>query len=126
MNLRRLPDAELEVMKALWASGPDTARSDLEGALAHFSWAANTINTYLVRLADKGFVSVRRDRRTNLYTPLVSREEYQAFDSRAVVSRLYGTPRNFLAALAREGLDRRDLDELRSLLDELDGGPDHD
>ena len=126
MKLKRLPDAELEVMKALWASGPDTSRSDLEGALAPFSWAANTINTYLVRLAEKGYVSVRRERRTNLYAPLVSREEYQAFDSRAVVSRLYGTPRNFLAALAREGLDRRDLDELRSLLDELDGGPDHD
>ena len=126
MKLKRLPDAELEVMKALWESGPDTSRSDLEGALAPFSWAANPINTYLVRLADKGFVSVRRERRTNLYTPLVTREEYQAFDSRAVVSRLYGTPRNFLAALAREGLDRRDLDELRSLLDELDGGAEHD
>lgn len=126
MKLKRLPDAELEVMKALWESGPDTSRSELEGALAPFSWATNTINTYLVRLADKGFVSVRRERRTNLYTPRVSREEYQAFDSQAVVSRLYGTPRNFLAALAREGLDRRDLDELRSLLDELDGGADHD
>lgn len=126
MKLKRLPDAELEVMKALWESGPDTSRSELEVALAPFSWAVNTINTYLVRLADKGFVSVRRERRTNLYTPLVSREAYQAFDSQAVVSRLYGTPRNFLAALAREGLDRRDLDELRSLLDELDGGTDHD
>ena len=126
MKLKRLPDAELEVMKALWESGPDTSRSDLEGALARFSWAANTINTYLVRLADKGFVSIRRERRTNLYTPLVSREEYQAFDSRAVVSRLYGSPRNFLAALAREGLERRDLDELRALLDELDGGSEHD
>lgn len=126
MKLKRLPDAELEVMKALWESGADTSRSDLEGALVPFSWATNTINTYLVRLADKGFVSVRRERRTNLYTPIVSREEYQAFDSQAVVSRLYGSPRNFLAALAREGLDRRDLDELRSLLDELDGGAEHD
>ena len=126
MKLKRLPDAELEVMKALWESGPDTSRSELEGALVSFSWATNTINTYLVRLAEKGFVSVRQERRTNLYTPLVSREEYQAFDSQAVVSRLYGTPRNFLAALARDGLDRRDLDELRSLLDELGGGPEHD
>ena len=126
MKLKRLPDAELEVMKALWESGPDTPRSEMEGALAPFSWATNTINTYLVRLADKGFVSVRQERRTNLYTPLVSREDYQAFDSQAVVSRLYGSPRNFLAALARDGLDRRDLDELRSLLDELDGGAEHD
>lgn len=124
--MKRLPDTELEVMKALWASGPDTPRTVLEQALSSFGWASNTVNTYLTRLADKGFVSVRHDRRGNLYTPLVSREEYQAFDSRAVLSRLYGTPRNFVAALAREGLERQDLDELRALLDELDGGRGHD
>lgn len=124
--MKRLPDTELEVMKALWASGPDTPRTALEQTLSAFGWASNTINTYLTRLADKGFVSVRRDRKGNLYTPLVSREEYQAFDSRAVLSRLYGTPRNFVAALAREGLERQDLEELRTLLDELSGGHSHE
>ena len=123
--MKRLPDTELEVMKALWASGPGTPRTVLEGDLAPFGWAANTINTYLTRLADKGFVRVQRDRRGNLYTPLVSLEEYQAFDSRAVLSRLYGSPRNFVAALARDGLERRDLDELRELLDQLSGRRDH-
>lgn len=123
--MKRLPDTELEVMKALWASGPDTPRAALEEALAPFGWAANTINTYLTRLADKGFVRVRRDRKGNRYTPLVGLEEYQAFDSRAVLSRLYGTPRNFVAALARDGLERRDLDELRELLDQLSGGREH-
>lgn len=124
--MKRLPDTELEVMKALWASGPDTPRTALEQTLSAFGWASNTINTYLTRLVDKGFVSVRRDRKGNLYTPLVSREEYQAFDSRVVLSRLYGTPRNFVAALAREGLERQDLEELRTLLDELSGGHSHE
>ena len=46
-----------------------------------------------------------------------------AFDSRSVLSRLYGSsPRNFVAALAKGGLDRKDVEELRSLLDELSGG----
>lgn len=124
--MKRLPDTELEVMKALWDSGPDTPRAALEQALSAFGWASNTVNTYLTRLADKGFVSVRRDRKGNLYTPLVSREEYQSFDSRAVLSRLYGTPRNFVAALAREGLERQDLEDLRALLDELSGGHSHE
>lgn len=123
--MKRLPDTELEVMKALWAAGPDTPRAALEENLSAFGWASNTINTYLTRLVDKGYVSVRREGKSNLYTPLVSREEYQAFDSRAVLSRLYGTPRNFVAALAREGLDRKDLEDLRDLLDELSGGADH-
>ncbi|OUQ79213.1 BlaI/MecI/CopY family transcriptional regulator [Flavonifractor sp. An100] len=121
--MKRLPDTELEVMKALWSSGPDTPRSALEEALSPFGWAPNTINTYLTRLVDKGFVSVQRDRKGNRYSPLVEREEYLAFDSHSVLSRLYGSsPRNFVAALARGGLAKRDVEELRSLLDELSGG----
>ena len=121
--MKRLPDTELEVMKALWASGPDTPRAALDHALADFQWSPNTINTYLNRLADKGFVSVRREGKSNRYTPLVSREDYLAFDSRMVLSRLYGSsPRNFVAALAKGGLEQKDLEDLRDLLDELSGG----
>ena len=120
--MKRLPDTELEVMKALWATGPDTPRATLEDRLSPFGWAANTINTYLSRLAEKGFVAVRRAGKSNLYTPLVTREEYLSFDSRAVLDRLYGSPRNFVAALAREGMRRGELEELQALLDQLNGG----
>ena len=120
--MRRLPDTELEGMKALWASGPDTPRAALEAALAPRRWASNTINTYLTRLADKGFVAVERAGRGNRYTALVSREDYLAYDSQAVLSRLYGSsPRNFVAALARGGLKREDVAQLRELLDQLEG-----
>ena len=120
--MKRLPDTELEVMKALWATGPDTPRADLEDKLAPFGWAANTINTYLSRLADKGFVAVHRVGKGNRYTPLVGQEEYQSFDSRAVLDRLYGSPRNFVAALAREGMRQDELEELQALLDQLNRG----
>ena len=91
--MKRLPDTELEVMKALWDSGPDTPRAALERG------------------------------RSNRYTPLVSREDYLSFDSRSVLSRLYGSsPRNFVAALARDGLAPGEVDELRALLDELERG----
>ena len=123
MKMKRIPDSELEVMKALWNLGEDVPRAQVEEALAPFGWAANTVNTYLTRLADKGFLSVRRDGKLNRYTPLVSREEYQAFDSRHILSQLYGSsPRAFVAALARGGLDRQDVEELRALLEELSGG----
>ena len=32
-NIRRLPDAELEVMQALWQCTPPAARADLEAIL---------------------------------------------------------------------------------------------
>lgn len=83
---------------------------------------SNTVNTYLSRLVSKGFVSVRREGKSNLYTPLVGRDEYMTFDSRAVLDRLYGSPRNFVAALARKGLDEGELEDLRTLLDQLGAG----
>ena len=116
--MKRLPDTELEVMKALWDAGADVPRAVLDQALAPFQWASNTVNTYLSRLAEKGFVSVRREGRSNLYTPLVSQEDYLAFDSRAVLDRLYGSP---VAALASRGLERGELEELQALLDQLKG-----
>lgn len=124
--MKRLPDTELEVMKALWASGVNTPRSVLEQALARFGWASNTVNTYLTRLEKKKFVSVTHERRGNRYTALVSQEDYLAFDSKNVLSQLYGTPRNFVAALVRGGVDRAELEQLRSLLDELEEGGVHD
>lgn len=124
--MKRLPDTELEVMKALWSLGTDVPRLALDHALASFQWSRNTINTYLTRLAEKGFVSVHRDGKSNLYTPLISREEYLSFDSRSVLKRLYGSPRNFMAALARDGLDRQEVEDLRTFLEQLEGENRHD
>lgn len=124
--MKRLPDTELEVIKALWDCGPNTPRTVLDEHLAEHAWAVNTINTYLTRLVKKGVVAVEHKRSGNRYTPLVSREEYQAFDSRATLSQLYGSPRNFVAALARDGLKQSELDDLRRLLNELEGEPHHD
>lgn len=118
--MKRLPDTELEVMKALWNAGENTPRTVLEAALEPFGWVSNTVNTYLTRLEKKGFVSVERDRRGNRYTALVTQEDYQAYDSKAVLSQLYGSPRNFIAALVRGGMEKGELDQLRSLLDELE------
>ena len=88
---KRLPDAELSVMQAVWAHGGEVSRGDIEGALASHGWSVNTINTYLTRLADKGFLSARRLGRSNRYTPLVSREDYLSFDSRSVLYDLNGS-----------------------------------
>lgn len=124
--MKRLPDTELEVMKALWACGEDTPRTVLEQALEHCGWASNTVNTYLTRLEKKKFVSVTHERRGNRYTALVNQEDYLAFDSKKVLSQLYGTPRNFIAALVRGGVNHAELEQLRSLLDELEEGEKND
>ena len=121
--VKHLPDTELAVMKAIWACGEDVSRAEMEPHLTEYHWTANAINTYLTRLAEKGFVTSRKEGKALLYTPLVSRDEYLAFDSRRVLKSLYdGKPKNFLAALASGGIGKQDVAELRALLDELSGG----
>lgn len=62
--MRRLPDTGL---KALWAlEGQSATRAELEHALRDKGWAANT---YLSRLADKGFASCEKRGGTNWYAP---------------------------------------------------------
>ena len=120
---KRLPDAELSVMQAVWAHGGEVSRGDIEGALASHGWSVNTINTYLTRLCDKGYLSARREGRSNFYTPLVSQEKYREFDSRSVLQRLYGgSLGSFVAALtAEKPLAQSEIDELRRYLDEMSG-----
>ena len=118
---KRLPDAELAVMQAIWDKGGEAGRGDIEGALAPHGWSANTINTYLTRLCDKGFLTSRREGRNNLYTPLVSKDKYLEFESRSVLKRLYGGALgSFVAALnAEQPLEQCEIDELRQFLDEM-------
>ena len=118
---KRLPDAELAVMQAIWDKGGETGRGDIEGALAPHGWSANTINTYLTRLCDKGFLTSRREGRNNLYTPLVSKDKYLEVESRSVLKRLYGgSLGSFVAALnAEQPLEQCEIDELRQFLDEM-------
>ena len=118
--MKRLPDAELEVMKALWKAGERASRADLQKYLTEFDWTPNTINTYLTRLKEKGFVESQRSGRDNVYTALVSREDYLAFDSRTTLDRLYGSPKNFIAALAKGGMKNEEVEQLKALLQELD------
>lgn len=118
--MKRLPDTELEVMKAIWTFKDGTTRPEVEEKLTEQGWASTTVNTYLTRLVKKGFLSVEHAPRGNRYRPLVSREEYQTFDSKAVLEQLYGSPSNFVAALARGGIERGELEQLRGLLDELE------
>ena len=120
--MKRLPDTELEVMKALWASErAPVPRSSLEEALRDRGWATNTFNTYLSRLTEKGFVSCEKRGKTNYYTPQVRQADYLAFESGAVLNKVFGSSlKSFVASLARGGkLERGELDELQQYLDEL-------
>lgn len=127
LGLKRLGDAELEIMMALWEqTQPVTAGSILERIRGKRNWALSTLMVSLERLADKGFVSCDRSTRSNLYTAIVSGEDYKAFESRSFLGRLHGNSVSRLVASLYDSndLSEEDICELRSLLDQLDGNKD--
>ena len=117
--IRRLPDAELEVMQAIWACTPPVARSDINELLNHtHPMALTTLLTVLTRLSEKGFVQIEKTGRSARYTPLVSRQTYLAQQSRRFLHKLCGGSVSALAnALCDGGLSKEELAELRELLD---------
>ena len=118
-HIRRLPDAEQEVMQAIWACTAPVARTDIEEILfPEHPMAMTTLLTMLTRLAEKGFISIEKQGRRSLYTPLIAQEDYLASQSKTFFEKLCG--RNistFAAALCDSGLTREEIAELRSLLE---------
>ena len=118
-HIRRLPDAEQEVMQTIWACAAPVARTDIEEILfPEHPMAMTTLLTMLTRLAEKGFISIEKQGRRSLYTPLISQEDYLAAQSKTFFEKLCG--RNistFAAALCDSGLTREEIAELRSLLE---------
>ena len=78
-SLKKLGDAELELMCAVWELNRPFLRSDLNPWLDKKSWADTTVLTILSHLCSKQYLAIEKSGRSNIYTPLVTRQEYQQF-----------------------------------------------
>ena len=121
---KRLPDAELEVMKALWQAGEPLTRPELEARLAQHHWASTTLLALLARLEAKGYVAREKQGRGYLYRAARPRRDYLPVESRSALARLFeGSAKNLVAAMAEsDALTDRDIAELEEYLAELKAG----
>ena len=122
--MQRLPDAELEVMQALWAQKvyPVSSAEIMEG-LGGKRWRLATLLKLLSRLEERGFVRREKEGRSNLYSPLAGREDYLAAESRSFLERLHGgsLPSLVAALVESHAISEADVEELADILRKKEG-----
>ena len=85
-------------------------------------WQLSTLMTSLSRLSEKGFVNCDRSTGTNLYTPIISENDYKAKESKNFLQKLYNNSiQNMVATLYNNReLKNTDMAELRKFLDDME------
>jgi len=118
----RITDAELQVLKTLWDEGPATIRHLADrlypgGQTAHYA----TVQKLLERLEAKGCVRRSRRERVNVFSATVDRRTLIARRLKRTADQLCaGSLTPLLTQLAGTArLSRRELAELRELIDRL-------
>ena len=118
----QISEAESIVMDVLWRQQP-LAAEDVVAALAESQqWQEATIKTLLNRLVKKGAIKASKDGRRYLYTPVLQRQAWMLGESQGLLERLFdGRVAPLVAHFSEHRkLSRKDIAELRKLLEELD------
>ena len=124
-NVKRLPDSELEIMMIIWeAKEPVSSAYLMERLKGEKNWATTTVLNFLARLAERGFLQVRKQGRINIYSPLISEKDYIETESRSFLERLHKSSlKSFVAALYDgRSISGEDAEELKNYIDELTKG----
>lgn len=117
IELPQLTKAEERIMKALWQHDGALVR-DIITAMPLPKPHANTVNTILKILVDKGFVAVEPSGNANRFRALLSKEDYSSRTITQVVKGYFNGSFADLVSffVADKGLD---ISELESVLESL-------
>ena len=119
-----ISDAEWIVMREFWARG-ETNSAEVIAALDKTQhWKPPTIMTLITRLVKKGALGFERQGREYRYRPLVDEAHCAHAVSKSLVDRVFGGRIAPMLAcfLDKQKLSKKDIAELRELLDQNPGG----
>ena len=114
-NLKKLPDAEFEVMKVVWANpSPITTPEIMKQLGNERNWKIQSLVSFMVRLVEKGFLRSEKHGKERTYYPLISMAEYRKFETETVVRQFHNS--SFLGLVTTlyedEALTDEDIDGL--------------
>jgi len=116
--------AESIVMEVIWKKSPILTEEVVAALEHHGKWQEATVKTLLNRLLKKGALKAQKDRRRYLYSPILTRKQWLATESRGFLDRLFG---GRVAPLVshfsqQKKLSKQDIDDLKRLIQELEDG----
>ncbi|BDF71876.1 transcriptional regulator [Oscillospiraceae bacterium] len=81
-QMKKLPDAEFDIMKVVWANEPPiTTNLIMERLGTERGWKAQTVISLMLRLVERGFLSTDKRGKERIYFPLVGRDDYLRFET---------------------------------------------
>jgi len=115
----RLPDAEYEVISAVWSGEPPMTTSYLMQQIGNKKgWKAPTLISFLTRLEERGFIASFKKGKERFYIPLADREKYLHAVTEQFVNQYHdGNFVNFMNSLFHDrGFADKEIDELLAWL----------
>ena len=115
--------SELEILRVLWARGPSTVREVYESLREQKSLGYTTVLKLLQIMTAKGTVRRNEEQRAHVYEACQPAEETKRQLVGDVLHRVFEGSASELMIHALEGrrTSKKELDELRRLLDEYEG-----
>ena len=118
--MKKLPDAELELMLIIWDTEEPISRIEIEGKMDKCrDVVPSTILSLLSRLESRGFVRREKRGKVNYYSALVEKEPYMKETGRNILKKMFkGSLSNFATALYMgEELSEEDIADLQRFID---------
>lgn len=120
-QIKKLPDAEFEIMKTIWSMSEPVTSSQIAEKMSDHNWKLPTLISFLKRLIEKGFLRTEKTGKERQYYSLVSQSDYLKFET----ENFFGTVHNnSLSSLVTnlyetDKLSSQDIDELIRFLEEV-------
>ncbi|MBQ7760778.1 MAG: BlaI/MecI/CopY family transcriptional regulator [Clostridia bacterium] len=121
-NLRKLPEAEFDVMVALWKSkqSPVNTAYLMENVGKQKGWKAPTLISFLSRLEERGFIHSEKKGKERYYYTDTRKDEYVRSVTLDFLDRYHGG--SFVQMLdlmyGKNSLSSKELDEMLKWLQE--------
>ncbi len=116
-------ETEMEILQVVWELG-EASVADVHARLGG-DRAYTTVMTVMRNLADKGYLTFRKQGRMYVYRPAVPPEEFKSDLLKRLVDKVFGSPLELVQTLVRqESLGPDELAELQRLIDKLEGNDD--